>query len=65
MKIKELWKPKDLAETLGVTEETLLGWRSLGMPWAKLGREIYIVESSFLQWVKNSEKSRLPESDSQ
>ena len=52
MKLK---RSEDMAKKLGISEETFLGWRSLGMPWVKIGKSIYILEDSFIQWAKDHE----------
>ncbi len=58
MKMREIWKQKDLAEKLGVSEEKLIEWRKLGMPFVKLGQEVFIIESSFIAWVQGQEKGK-------
>ena len=55
MKLKDAIKAGDLAEQLGVTKETVLGWRELGMPWVQIGKEVYVIEASFMKWVKSRE----------
>ncbi len=55
MKFKNAFTPEEVAEQLGVTKETVLGWRELGMPWVQLGKKIYILESSFMKWVMKHE----------
>lgn len=55
MKFKDALTPDQVAEELGVTKETVLGWRELGMPWVQLGKKIYILESSFMKWVLKHE----------
>ena len=52
MKLK---KAEDIAKKLGITEETFLGWRSLGMPWVKIGKSVYVLEDSFLRWARDHE----------
>jgi hypothetical protein len=52
MKLK---RADEIAKRLGITEETLLGWRDLGMPWTKIGKSIFIFEDSFLSWARNKE----------
>ena len=49
MKLK---KAEDIAKKLGITEETFLGWRSLGMPWVKIGKSVFVLEDSFLRWAR-------------
>lgn len=55
MKLKDAIKAGDLAEKLGVIKETVLGWRELGMPWVQIGKEIYVIEASFMKWIKSRE----------
>ena len=55
MKFKDALRPAQVAEQLGVSEETVLGWRELGMPWVQIGKRIFILESSFMRWVKSRE----------
>lgn len=52
MKLK---KAEDMAKKLGISEETFLGWRSLGMPWVKIGKFIYILEDNFIEWARGLE----------
>ena len=52
MKLK---RAEDMAKKLGITEDTFLGWRNLGMPWVKIGRSIYVLEDSFIQWARDHE----------
>lgn len=52
MKLKRV---EDMAKKLGISEDTFLGWRSLGMPWIKIGKSIFVLEDSFLHWVKDRE----------
>ena len=58
MNLKGVLKPEELAERFGLTEETVLGWRELGMPWIKVGKMIFILEASFLRWMKGREIQR-------
>ena len=55
MKLK---KVEDVAKKLGVTERTLLEWRAYGMPWVKIGKSVYILEDSFIQWARDHEISQ-------
>jgi hypothetical protein len=52
MKLK---RAEDMAKKLGITEETLLEWRRLGLPWAKIGKTIFIFEDSFYEWARSFE----------
>ena len=54
MKLK---RAEDMAKKLGITEDTFLGWRDLGMPWVKIGKSIFILEDSFLRWARSLEIS--------
>lgn len=56
MKLKDILRPEQLAERLDVEVETVLGWREIGMPWVTIGKKIYVLESSFMKWVKSREK---------
>ena len=58
MKLNDILTPEEVAEKLGVNEETVLSWRDLGMPWIKLGKMILISEKSFLRWAKSLEKAK-------
>jgi hypothetical protein len=57
MKLKSA---EDMAKKLGITEETFLEWRKLGMPWVKIGKSIYILEDSFIRWAREREVSLRP-----
>ena len=50
MKLK---RAEEVAKKLGITTETLLGWRDLGMPIVKIGKSIFILEDCFLRWVRD------------
>lgn len=52
MKLK---RAEDMAKKLGIEKETLLSWRELGMPWVKIGKSIFILEDSFLNWARDHE----------
>lgn len=52
MKLK---RAEDMAKKLGISEDTFLGWRSLGMPWVKIGKSVFIFEDSFTEWAKGRE----------
>jgi len=52
MKIK---RAEEVAKKLGISEQTLLDWRSIGMPWVRIGKFVFIMEDSFLRWAKNRE----------
>ena len=58
MKLKGILKPPEIAEMFGVNEETVLGWRDMGMPWIKLGKMILISEAGFLRWLRSMEKTQ-------
>jgi hypothetical protein len=54
----KLRRAEDMAKKLGITEETLLEWRNLGMPWVKIGKTILIFEDSFYEWARGYEKKQ-------
>lgn len=56
--MKDVLTPAELAKKMGVSEETVMSWRDLGMPWVKVGKSIYILERSFLSWMKRLEKTK-------
>jgi hypothetical protein len=58
MKINSIFTTKTLAKKFGITEQTLLSWRSQGMPIIKIGKIILISEDSFLKWLKTREKAQ-------
>jgi hypothetical protein len=58
MKINSIFTTKTLAKKFGITEQTLLSWRSQGMPIIKIGKIILISEDSFLKWLKSREKAQ-------
>jgi len=55
MKLKDALRPAEVAEKLGLTEDTILGWREMGMPWVKIGKQVFILESSFMKWIQSRE----------
>jgi len=54
MKLK---RAEEMAKKLGIEKETLLEWRSMGMPWVKIGKLIYVFEDSFNKWARDHEIS--------
>lgn len=50
--------PKALAKKLGITEQTLLGWRSSGLPTVRIGKITLIFEESFEKWLKSRENAQ-------
>ena len=52
MKLK---RAEDMAKKLGIEKEALLEWRKYGMPWVKIGKLIYILEDSFIEWARGLE----------
>ena len=55
MKIDSILIPKGLAKKLGITEQTLLSWRSSGMPVIKKGKNLFLLQESFMKWFKSQE----------
>jgi transposase-like protein len=55
MKIDSILTPKGLAKKLGITEQTLRSWRSLGMTVIKIGKNLFVLQESFMKWVKSQE----------
>ncbi len=55
MKINSILTPGALAKKLGITEQTLLSWKSKGLPTIKLGKFSFIIEDSFTKWLKSQE----------
>jgi hypothetical protein len=58
MKLNDILKPEEIAEKFGLSEETVLNWREIGMPWIRLGKMVLISEKSFLRWLKGLEKAK-------
>lgn len=52
MKLK---KAEDIAKKLGISTDTFLDWRQMGMPWVKIGKSIYILEDNFIEWARGLE----------
>lgn len=52
---KEILNPKEAAEFLGLSEQTLADYRSAGKPpkYSKPARKIYYFKSDLLDWLKN------------
>jgi len=46
---------EEIAKKLGIATETFLEWRSIGMPWIKIGKSIYILEDSLIKWARGRE----------
>lgn len=58
MRIGKILTPKQIAKQFGITEQTLLSWRSQGMPIVKIGKSILIIEDDFIEWIKNLKNSQ-------
>jgi hypothetical protein len=58
MKFNNILTPKTLAEKLGITEQTLLSWRSDGLPIIRRGKFLFIFEDSFFKWFKSLEEAQ-------
>ena len=58
MNFSKILTPKTLAEKLGITEQTLLSWRSDGLPIIRRGKFLFIFEDSFLKWFKSLESTK-------
>ena len=58
MNFSKILTPKTLAEKLGITEQTLLSWRSDGLPIIRRGKFVFIFEDSFLKWLKSLEDAQ-------
>jgi len=59
MNLKDLITPKELARKLGVTEQIISQWRKDGMPSVKIGKSIFIIQASFMTWIKQFETSQI------
>lgn len=57
MNIKNVLTIKQVATRFGVTEETINSWREAGMPVIKIGKSIFVLESSLVSWMKGIEIS--------
>lgn len=55
MNIKDVLTQKDLAKKLNITEQTISQWRTKGMPYVKIGKLVFILQNSFLKWMKKIE----------
>lgn len=55
MNIKDILTLKQIAKILNVTEQTVSSWRKMGMPYVKIGKLVYVIQDSFVKWVKNQE----------
>lgn len=55
MNFSKILTPKTLAKKLGITERTLLSWRSDGLPIVRRGKFLFIFEDSFFKWFKSLE----------
>lgn len=55
MNIKDILTLKQIAKILNVTEQTVSSWRKIGMPYVKIGKLVYVIQDSFVKWVKNQE----------
>lgn len=55
MNIKDVLTQKDLAKKLNITEQTISQWRAKGMPYVKIGKLVFILQNSFLKWMKKIE----------
>lgn len=58
MKISSIFTPDKLARRLGITVQTLLSWKRFGLPLVKIGKFSFVLEESFLKWVKSRESAQ-------
>jgi len=58
MKLKGILNQEEVAEIFGVSVETVLGWRDIGMPWIKLGKMVLFSEGGLLKWLRGLEKTQ-------
>ena len=58
MRPKGIFTPAEMAEKMGVSVETISGWRDQGMPSIKIGKSIFILEKSFIEWLKSLESPK-------
>ncbi len=58
MGLNKILTPKQIAKRFGITEQTLLTWRSKGMPTVKIGKFSLILEDDFLEWIERLKKTQ-------
>ena len=60
--ILELVGLKDMAESLGVSKQTLLNLRNAGAPWLSIGGKVFYHGELFMEWLL---KNRLRSSEAE
>jgi len=59
MGLRNIFTPDELAKKMGVSVETVLSWRESGMPSAKVGKSIFVLEKSLIEWLKSLESPKV------
>ncbi len=62
LKIEQLIAEKDMAESLGVSQQTLLNLRNAGAPWLNIGGKVFYHGELFMEWLL---KNRLRSSEAE
>jgi len=61
MKFSDLIGAKHLQQTLKVSRATVLSWMNAkGLPYVHLGKDRYVLEQDFMEWVQN-ERTQEPQ----
>jgi hypothetical protein len=60
MSLKGVLTPDQLAKKIGVSIEMVLSWRDQGMPSVKIGKSIFVLEKSLVEWLKTLESPKVP-----
>lgn len=56
--LSEFITSESLTKHLGVTRNVLLGWLDHGLPYIRVGRQLYFREGSVAAWLARQENSR-------
>ena len=67
MRSTGLWRPEQLAKSLGISRDVIDDWKKAGMPYIQKGKFLFIPQKDFLEWMrldlKNEVKNGKDEGD--
>jgi len=49
--LKDLLSAKELAEVLGVSTDTVLGWRDKGLPFYRIGKRVWFEQHEVVEFI--------------
>jgi phage terminase Nu1 subunit (DNA packaging protein) len=56
LKLEQLISEKELAKALGVSRNSLRGYRQKGLPWVSMGGRPFYHEPTFMKWILQNQR---------